>query len=658
MSASGVDQRCWTSEGLGRSPFFHYLIEGLRGKAAGSNGRLTLDQLYAYVQKNVKDWVWNAREAVQEPLLIKAGSSTGSDVFVASARDAKAPAFDKGGLTVSPALPVRCIALRTPFGLDHGSISIANDHIVIVSGLGERLLVDWHGTTIVDVQPALRAALSRQVIRSSLVADGSTIWVQGYTKEDLSDLMLQVIDARTGRVRNTVAGCRAYSFYPGERGLRIWAQNEGRLGRMDLEGRLIDPQIAIAGKLVSFNAAVEDDGVWTLSVERELGLEFGPILTRFDENGRRRAGLRLGDAIGSVWSELSAVRGGCFLRARGDAAVCRVWAIRDHGDSLEVAWAFDAPDSAALVDSIAGDAVCLLHQARPLAMWPLSLDAPPPMAAGPSDTDEAVTPNFALFTRPRPTDPAIAELFTKARRELSEHVRTGGLESHIGRELARADAKTLWAHALAIDDAHAIQALRLFERATVLAPTERAIARDRAQLCIAIGRFAEAITIIERALARGAADANVCLELPLAAAQYCIEDLQRARMTLAAALERIAPTHPNRAACASFAAFLDDAYGSRAHETRVGRRVRALVEAQRLAAAGDLPGAIGVADIADVWRPRESGALALLADLWRALEPATPAEHVRRSLVLAAAAAPSSEPRGVLVVPRSPERST
>ena len=93
LCASGVDQRGWTSEGLGRSPFFHYLTEGLRGRAAESNGRLSLDMLYNYVRKNVSAWVWNARQAVQEPLLISAGKSSGSGVFVASARDPKTPAF-------------------------------------------------------------------------------------------------------------------------------------------------------------------------------------------------------------------------------------------------------------------------------------------------------------------------------------------------------------------------------------------------------------------------------------------------------------------------------------------------------------------------------------------------------------------------------------
>jgi hypothetical protein len=70
LSGCDVDQRCWASEGLGRTVFSHYIIEALRGKAAGGDRRLNLDALYDYVQKSVRDWVWNARGAIQEPVLL------------------------------------------------------------------------------------------------------------------------------------------------------------------------------------------------------------------------------------------------------------------------------------------------------------------------------------------------------------------------------------------------------------------------------------------------------------------------------------------------------------------------------------------------------------------------------------------------------------
>ena len=70
LSAADVDQRCWVSEGLGRTVFSHYLIEALRGKAAGPDGRLNLVQLSEYVHNNVRNWVWSARGVIQEPVLL------------------------------------------------------------------------------------------------------------------------------------------------------------------------------------------------------------------------------------------------------------------------------------------------------------------------------------------------------------------------------------------------------------------------------------------------------------------------------------------------------------------------------------------------------------------------------------------------------------
>jgi hypothetical protein len=70
LSACDVDQRCWASEGLGRTVFSHFLIEGLQGKAAGRDGQLTLAELHKYVRDKVRDWVWEARGAIQEPVLL------------------------------------------------------------------------------------------------------------------------------------------------------------------------------------------------------------------------------------------------------------------------------------------------------------------------------------------------------------------------------------------------------------------------------------------------------------------------------------------------------------------------------------------------------------------------------------------------------------
>ena len=70
LSACDVDQRCWSSEGLGRTVFSHYIIEALRGKMGRGDRTLTLDALYGYLRKSVRDWAWNARQAIQEPVLL------------------------------------------------------------------------------------------------------------------------------------------------------------------------------------------------------------------------------------------------------------------------------------------------------------------------------------------------------------------------------------------------------------------------------------------------------------------------------------------------------------------------------------------------------------------------------------------------------------
>jgi hypothetical protein len=79
LSGCDVDQRCWTSEGLGSTVFSHYLAEALKGKAAGSDGRLYLDELHKYLARNVKDWVWSARGALQEPVLLPRTRRGGSE---------------------------------------------------------------------------------------------------------------------------------------------------------------------------------------------------------------------------------------------------------------------------------------------------------------------------------------------------------------------------------------------------------------------------------------------------------------------------------------------------------------------------------------------------------------------------------------------------
>lgn|GEM_PF-3039563 len=90
LSGADKDQRCWASEGLGRTVFSHYLIEALRGRAAGDDGRLSLDELHRFVSKQVRNWVWNARAAIQEPVLLPRARRK-SDRGGSGASDGKPP---------------------------------------------------------------------------------------------------------------------------------------------------------------------------------------------------------------------------------------------------------------------------------------------------------------------------------------------------------------------------------------------------------------------------------------------------------------------------------------------------------------------------------------------------------------------------------------
>lgn len=78
LSGCDVDQRCWASEGLRRTIFSHYLIEGLNGAVARSGRAINLADLHRYVRENVRRWAWDARGALQEPVLLPTVGADGT----------------------------------------------------------------------------------------------------------------------------------------------------------------------------------------------------------------------------------------------------------------------------------------------------------------------------------------------------------------------------------------------------------------------------------------------------------------------------------------------------------------------------------------------------------------------------------------------------
>jgi hypothetical protein len=71
LCATDVGQRSWVAENWQQTAFAHFVAEGLKG-AADKNGdaRVTVSELSHYVHDQVKQWVHDNRDAVQEPLLL------------------------------------------------------------------------------------------------------------------------------------------------------------------------------------------------------------------------------------------------------------------------------------------------------------------------------------------------------------------------------------------------------------------------------------------------------------------------------------------------------------------------------------------------------------------------------------------------------------
>jgi hypothetical protein len=101
LSSCSVDQRSWASEELGSTAFLHYVCSALRGEADRSGRQLTLGTLYNFVRARVRKWAWNARGALQEPMLLPDPKAEGGSdktegrdpakVLLAAAQRAPAP---------------------------------------------------------------------------------------------------------------------------------------------------------------------------------------------------------------------------------------------------------------------------------------------------------------------------------------------------------------------------------------------------------------------------------------------------------------------------------------------------------------------------------------------------------------------------------------
>lgn len=70
LCACAEDQRSWVSDEWGQSVFAHYVLEGLKGAAKGSGGRIYPGALHQYVRAHVSQWTRDNRDAQQTPILL------------------------------------------------------------------------------------------------------------------------------------------------------------------------------------------------------------------------------------------------------------------------------------------------------------------------------------------------------------------------------------------------------------------------------------------------------------------------------------------------------------------------------------------------------------------------------------------------------------
>ena len=107
LSASGPDQRSWTSEDWGQTAFGHYLVEGLNGAdgAANAAGRVDVLGLHRFIKGRVERWARANRGAVQTPVLLPKGplgEARAAAIEVASAGTRTLPEFEKIPIFVAP----------------------------------------------------------------------------------------------------------------------------------------------------------------------------------------------------------------------------------------------------------------------------------------------------------------------------------------------------------------------------------------------------------------------------------------------------------------------------------------------------------------------------------------------------------------------------
>jgi WD40 repeat protein len=217
LYSCAAGQEAFEDDDLKHGVFFHYVIKGLEGDAAGPDGQVTLDSLYGYVARRVDDYARKAKEHSQRPSLM--GELSGQVPLVSARR------------TVARAAELRRL----------------EGHTHVVSGVtffpdGRRALSgSFDGTVRVwDLEAGKRLALLR-------AADAGWVWgvavgpAGRLALAGCSDGTVRVWDVAAGKEQRRLAGhagavC-AVAFGPDGRlalsggedgGVRLWDVETGR----------------------------------------------------------------------------------------------------------------------------------------------------------------------------------------------------------------------------------------------------------------------------------------------------------------------------------------------------------------------------------------------------------------------------------------------
>jgi hypothetical protein len=75
LTACAPGQVSLSSEGLGHTAFAHFIAQGLRGRADTGDGRVGVEELAAYVMRQVDRWAWHTFRQRQTPRLLRAESA-------------------------------------------------------------------------------------------------------------------------------------------------------------------------------------------------------------------------------------------------------------------------------------------------------------------------------------------------------------------------------------------------------------------------------------------------------------------------------------------------------------------------------------------------------------------------------------------------------